>query len=93
MPREFFGERFVHRSIAEMAAAYMFHLCMNHAFEDGNKRVAVFAALTFLTLNEHDVQATLDELEALTLATAAGQLKKDDVVAFFKDRVRKPRRR
>ena len=34
-----------------MAAAYLFHLCQNHAFIDGNKRVGANAAITFLLMN------------------------------------------
>jgi death-on-curing protein len=34
-----------------MAAAYLFHLCQNHPFIDGNKRAGANAAITFLLLN------------------------------------------
>lgn len=34
-----------------MAAAYAYHLSRNHAFVDGNKRVALSAALVFLYMN------------------------------------------
>jgi death-on-curing protein len=37
--------------IAEMAAALFESLLLNHAFVDGNKRVAFFATDTFLRLN------------------------------------------
>ncbi len=37
--------------IAEMAAALFESLLINHAFLDGNKRVAFFATDTFLRLN------------------------------------------
>ena len=35
----------------EIAAAYLFYLCRNHAFVDGNKRTAAAAAISFLTTN------------------------------------------
>jgi death-on-curing protein len=38
-PQATFGGEFLHVSIPAMAAAYLFHLCQNHAFIDGNKRV------------------------------------------------------
>ena len=50
-----------HRTIPAMAAAYLFHLCQNHAFIDGNKRVGAGAAITFLLLN--DWEPTFDEAE------------------------------
>lgn len=92
VPQQAFGGQYLHGSIAEMAAAYLFHLCMNHAFEDGNKRVAVSSALTFLRLNGYELRASNDELESFTLAVADGKLKKDDASTFFKNRARKPRK-
>jgi death-on-curing protein len=38
-PQATFGGEFLHTSIRAMAAAYLFHLCQNHPFIDGNKRV------------------------------------------------------
>jgi death-on-curing protein len=35
----------------EIAAAYAFHIAESQAFNDGNKRTAAAAAITFLTLN------------------------------------------
>ena len=51
-PRATFGGEFLHTSIPSMAAAYLFHLCQNHAFLDGNKRVGANAAVTFLLMND-----------------------------------------
>ncbi len=35
----------------EIAAAYLFYLCRNHPFVDGNKRTALAACLVFLDVN------------------------------------------
>jgi len=35
----------------EVGAAYLFYLCRNHPFADGNKRTALAAALVFLLVN------------------------------------------
>jgi death-on-curing family protein len=37
--------------LAEVAAAYLYYLCQNHPFVDGNKRTALGACLVFLRLN------------------------------------------
>ncbi len=50
-PQATFGGEFLPTSIPAMAAAYLFHLCQNHAFIDGNKRVGAGAAITFLLMN------------------------------------------
>jgi death-on-curing protein len=44
-----FGGRFLHLSLFEMAAAYLFYLAQNRPFVDGNKRTALASALTFLS--------------------------------------------
>jgi len=49
-PQASFSNEFLHASIPAMAAAYLFHICRNHPFVDGNKRVAASAAITFLTI-------------------------------------------
>src|SRR5690242_18108274 len=38
-------------SLAELAVAYAFRLAKNHAFVDGNKRIAFMAMMTFLQKN------------------------------------------
>jgi death-on-curing protein len=51
-PQVSFGGEYLHTSIPAMAAAYLFHLCQNHAFIDGNKRVGANAAIAFLLIND-----------------------------------------
>jgi len=41
MPQTSFGGEFPHPDIFTMAAAYLFHICKNHPFIDGNKRTAL----------------------------------------------------
>jgi death-on-curing protein len=51
--------------IEEMAAAMFESLLINHAFVDGNKRVAFFATDVFLRLNGWKLVLTVDEGEQL----------------------------
>lgn len=83
MPHAMFDGAFLHPDRPTMAAAYHFHLCANHPFVDGNKRVAVAAAEIFLLANGAALDATDDELEQLTLGVANAVLGKDDVITFF----------
>ncbi|MCK9994669.1 MAG: type II toxin-antitoxin system death-on-curing family toxin [Candidatus Krumholzibacteria bacterium] len=83
MPQSTFGGSDLHPGLADKAAAYHFHLCANHAFVDGNKRVAVAAAEVFLLINGHELSASDDEIEELTQGVAGGQLSKDQVMEFF----------
>jgi death-on-curing protein len=65
----------------EVAAAYLFYLCGNHAFIDGNKRVALATCLVFLSENGLLANEELnpDDWENLTLSVAAGKLSRDDI--------------
>ena len=55
-----FGEPIFEGGI-EIAAAYLFYLCQNHPFIDGNKRVALATCLVFLSLNDLLWNLSLDE--------------------------------
>ena len=70
----------------EIAAAYLFYLCSNHAFVDGNKRVALATCLVFLSENNLLKEEILDTdaWENLTLGVAAGVLSRDEVTAKLK---------
>jgi len=46
----FGGKPLINNPIA-IAAAYLFYLCRNHPFADGNKRTALATALVFLQAN------------------------------------------
>ena len=83
LPQSTFGGKDLHAGLAEKAAAYHFHLCANHPFVDGNKRVAVAAAELFLLINGRELTASDDEVEDLTLGVAGGRLSKEHVIEFF----------
>lgn len=58
-PQATFGGVPLHEDVFEMAAAYAYHLCANHPFLDGNKRIAATVMGTFLSVN--GVDASFDE--------------------------------
>jgi death-on-curing protein len=53
----------------QQAAALLQSLAMNHAFLDGNKRVAFALTATFLRMNKHRVVVTATDGEAFLLQT------------------------
>jgi death-on-curing protein len=87
MPQSTFGGSFLHAGLAEQAAAYHFHLCSNHPFVDGNKRVALASAEVFLLINGMALSASDSELESLTVGVASGELSKSEVIEFFVVRI------
>ena len=85
MPMQMFDGEFVHASIFEMAAAYLFHICSNHPFVDGNKRPAAMRALVFLRLHGIECTLTEDQMFELTIQVACGQHSKEVIAEHFKD--------
>jgi death on curing protein len=88
MPRATFGGAYLHGSLPEMAAAYLFHLVGNHPFVDANKRVGLAAAIAFLGLNGLWLEAEPDELAELVLRVARGAATKAEVAEFVRGHVR-----
>jgi len=78
-----FGGEFLHVSIFEMAAAYLYGICKNHPFVDGNKRTAVSAALVFLDMNGVEVAADENDFYDLVIAVAEGRVSKAEIAVFF----------
>ncbi len=88
MPRATFDGKLLHKNLSAIAGAYLFHICRNHPFIDGNKRVALGAALIFIEVNGGTIRASDDELERLTLGVACSEINKDAVTTFFRSRVK-----
>jgi death-on-curing protein len=78
-PQATFDGVFVHNGLFELAAAYLFHLVSNHPFVDGNKRVGLLAALTFLGLNGVTMLDGSEALSELTMGVATGRTDKATV--------------
>jgi death-on-curing protein len=76
LPQATFDGVWLHASLEEMAAAYVFHLAQNHPFIDGNKRVAAVTMLVFLRLNGLMPTFTEDELVELVAGIASGNRSK-----------------
>lgn len=82
----FFGE-YAHSDIYEMAAAYWFHIVMDHPFVDGNKRTGTAAAIIFLGLNDIELAIDNQTLVEFTLCLAQGQKTKHQIAIFLKEHV------
>jgi death on curing protein len=85
-PSVTYAGAFLHPTLPEMAAAYLFHIARNHPFVDGNKRTALMAALVFLWLNDQHIHALEDELVDLVVGVATGKVSKPEVAVFFAKR-------
>jgi death-on-curing protein len=77
-PQAGFGGKSPYADLIEVAAAYLFYLCKNHPFIDGNKRTALGACLVFLRLNGIEPQIDGSGWEELILAVAASETDRDE---------------
>jgi death-on-curing protein len=69
-------------SLSRLAAAYGFGLAKNHAFVDGNKRIAVLSVAVFLALNGRRFDPDeVDEVRTI-LALAAGDLDEEQFATW-----------
>lgn len=84
-----FGEP-VFKDGIEIAAAYLFYLCQNHPFVDGNKRVALATSLIFLSENNLLQSEALDvgTWEAFTLDVASSKYDREGVTTCMRELLR-----
>lgn len=80
-PQATYGGDSVFADAEEIAAAYLFYLCRNHPFVDGNKRVALASCLVFARLNGMSPAPDGPEWEALVLDVAASRIDRDATTA------------
>jgi death-on-curing protein len=76
--------------IAELAAAYAFGLAKNHAFVDGNKRIAFMAMMTFLRKNGVRFAPKQTDATNIILALAAGEVSEESLARWIRDNWPKP---
>ena len=77
VPQATFDVKYLHGDIFDMAAAYCYHICQNHPFIDGNKRVALVSALVFLDINGIDIKYSEDILFKMMVSISKGIFQKN----------------
>ncbi|MDA9499057.1 death-on-curing protein [Bradyrhizobium sp. CCBAU 11357] len=77
--------RYEQAPLDELAAAHAFGLAKNHAFVDGNKRIAFMAMMIFL--HKNGVAFSPDPAEATTiiLSLAAGEVSEQSLARWIRD--------
>ncbi|SLM19993.1 Death-on-curing family protein [uncultured spirochete] len=83
VPQATFEREYLHKTIPEMAAAYAYHICENHALVDGNKRVALATALVFLDINGYDFACSEEEIYQIMMAVASNKMNKAALTGKF----------
>ena len=84
-PKMTAGNKFLHKTLFDKAAAYGFRVCRNHPFTDGNKRVAFVLMVIFLDHNGWDLQPTEEEAYGTMMQLASGNLTKPALSTWLKE--------
>ena len=92
-PQSSFGGKSPYADIVEIAAAYLFYLCKNHPFVDGNKRTAMMAGIVFLRLNGIETASDSSEWERLMLDVASSKITRDETTRRLRKLLKKCRSR
>lgn len=71
--------------LPELAAAYAFGLAKNHAFVDGNKRIAFMAMMVFLRRNGVPFAPDPAQATAIILGLAAGEISEESLTRWIRD--------
>lgn len=69
---------------AALAASYAFGLAKNHAFVDGNKRIALIALELFLELNDFALTADDAQCVIVILSLASGAFSEGDLAEWIR---------
>ena len=85
-----FGGEYVYSGITEMATAYLFRICQNHPFVDGNKRTALAVCHAFLLMNGYELEMTEHEAEEVVLSVAKGELGRVELLSVLGSRIKQP---
>jgi len=88
-PQSSFGGNSPYVDLIDIGAAYLFYLCRNHPFLDGNKRAAMASAIVFLRLNGFNPAADSDDWEQLVLDVAASKIDREQTTHPLRKLVRK----
>jgi len=92
-PQSSFGGKSPYADIVEIAAAYLFYICRNHPFVDGNKRTAMMTAIVFLRLNGIEPVSDSTEWEKFMLDVAASKIDRDETTRRLRKLLKKSPRR
>jgi death on curing protein len=92
-PQSTLGGKSPYSGIVEVAAAYLFYVCRNHPFVDGNKRTAMMAAIVFLRLNGIEPSPDSAKWEKLMLDVAGNKVDRVTTTQRQRKLLKRPRKR
>ncbi|MBD2043395.1 type II toxin-antitoxin system death-on-curing family toxin [Microcoleus sp. FACHB-672] len=86
-PQATFVGNLLHATIHKQAAAYLYHLAMNHPFIDENKRTAFAVLDTFLRLNRYSLNLTNDQAYDLVIQVVQSEMSEAELGNFLEEAI------
>jgi death on curing protein len=86
-PQATFGGEYLHSTIYEQAAAYLYYIAKDHAFIEGNKRAAVAALETFLVQNKYWLTLSNDQLLELASQVVSSEIDRQALCGVLKENI------
>jgi death-on-curing protein len=75
-----FDGKLLYKSVTDRASVLLESLVKNHAFLDGNKRIAYFVYRAYLLSNGFDIEATQDEKYELVISVAESKIELKELI-------------
>ena len=91
-PQSSFGGKSPYADLVDVAAAYLFYICRNHPFLDGNKRTAMMAAIVFLRLNGIEPAPDSGAWEKLMFDVATSKIDRSHTTARLRKLLKRLRK-
>jgi death-on-curing protein len=91
-PQSSFAGKSPYTDLIDIAAAYLFYICRNHPFLDGNKRTAMMSAIVLLRLNGIDPAPDSGRWERLMLDVAASKIDRQETTERLRKLVKDSKR-
>ncbi|WP_107668542.1 type II toxin-antitoxin system death-on-curing family toxin [Cyanothece sp. BG0011] len=82
-PQVSFNGQLLHPNIYSQAAAYLYHLTMNHPFVDGNKRTAFAVTDVFIRINQYSLNINDIEAYEMMMKVATKVLSKQELILYL----------
>lgn len=82
-PFQTFAGEDLYPTVQKKAACICYSLVNNHAFNDANKRIGILAMMTFMELNNLEIECSDEELITLGINIASGKIGQEEILHWI----------
>jgi len=82
-PFQTFAGEDLYPTVQKKAACLCYSLVKNHAFNDANKRIGILSMMTFMELNNLEIECLDEELITLGINIASGKTGQEEILLWI----------